>query len=97
MKITESKLRKIIRSIILEDADMRHRLSPPVAAPDRVERAFGRTPSKSELHDINDILKIKNHEFRESLISHFGRERFYDCCEFLDVSPDAIIDYDIVL
>jgi hypothetical protein len=57
MRITERRLRSIIRSVIKEDADMRSRLSPEVKPKDSVERAFYNIqPSQEEIDDLNDII-----------------------------------------
>ena len=57
MKITESKLRQIIRNIIKEDFEMRSRLSPETSPSDTVGRAFhNRDPSSEELDDLNMII-----------------------------------------
>ena len=54
MKITESKLRSIIRSIIVEDDLMRTRLAPMEKTGDYVEDAFAlRTVTKDEENAIN--------------------------------------------
>ena len=57
MKLTESKLRSIIRSIIVEDDLMRTRLAPMEKTGDYVEDAVAlRTVTKAEENAINDII-----------------------------------------
>ena len=54
MRITESKLRRIIKSIIVEDDLMRTRLAPMEKTGDYVEDAFAlRTVTKDEENAIN--------------------------------------------
>jgi len=57
MRITESRLRQIIRKIIEEDINMRDRLSPEAVPNDPVEKAFKNIhPSKDEIDRLNDII-----------------------------------------
>ena len=57
MKITETRLRQLIRIVIEEDSDMRRRLSPETMPKDSVERAFYNIqPSQEALDDLNDII-----------------------------------------
>ena len=57
MRITESKLRQIIRNIIKEDFEMRSRLTPEELPGDPVGNAYRRRdPSKEEINDLNMII-----------------------------------------
>lgn len=57
MKITERKLRQIIRNIIKEDFEMRSRLTPEEIPGDVVGNAFHRRdPSREEINDLNMII-----------------------------------------
>ena len=95
MKITESKLRSIIRSIIVEDDLMRTRLAPMEKTGDYVEDAFAlRTVTKDEENAINDMITMpKAHPQREMRITEFGREKFFKKCEVLGIDPERHYDY----
>lgn len=96
MKITERKLRSIIRSVILEDLEMRDRLSPRINPKlDRTERAFARQPSDLEMADVNTILRTPLGHYRDKLIGDFGVENFYQVCDYIGVDPDEVRDYDV--
>jgi len=96
MKVTERKLRSIIRSVILEDLEMRDRLKPRIS-PDlgRTERAFARQPTDLEMSDINTILRTPLGSHRDKLIGDFGVENFYQVCDYLGVDPDEVRDYSV--
>ena len=96
MKITERKLRSIIRSVILEDLEMRDRLKPRIDPKlDRTERAFARQPTDLEMSYINAILRTPLGERRDKLIGDFGVENFYQVCDYMGVDPDEERDYDV--
>ena len=66
MKITERKLRQIIRSVIKEDFEMRSRLTPEELPSDAVGRAFySRDPSSEEIDDLNMIISY-THPYSEA-------------------------------
>jgi len=74
MKITESRLRQIIRSVIREDFEMRSRLTPEALPSDPVGRAFHRkSVSREELDDLNMII---------SYTHAYSDERDQRCAEF---------------
>lgn len=74
MKITERKLRQIIRNIIKEDFEMRSRLSPEELPSDAVGRAFHRRdPSNEQIDDLNMII---------SYTQPFSEARDQRCAEF---------------
>lgn len=59
MKITEARLRQLIRRVIEEDINMRDRLSPEVLPSNAVERAFKNIqPSEDEIDRLNDIIEL---------------------------------------
>ena len=92
MKITENKLRNIIRKIILEYDSIRDRLKPIEKTGDRVYDAIKqRNISKVEMDDLNRILSGPEGSYRDRAISNFnvkyGLERFEKICSMLDLNP----------
>ena len=96
MKITERKLRSIIRSVILEDLEMRDRLKPRISPKlDKTDRAFARQPNDLEMSEVNAILRAPLGSHRDKLVGDFGVENFYQVCDYLGIDPDEVSDYDI--
>ena len=92
MKITENKLRSIIRKIILEYDSIRDRLMPIEKTGDRVYDAIKqRNISKVEMDELNRILSGPEGSYRDEAITNFnvkyGFERFEKICSMLDLNP----------
>ena len=96
MRISENKLRRIIRNIISEDDMMRSSLAPMVKSGSVVDDVMSvSTVSKAEENAINDIITMPLNDAREKRINAFGREKFYAKCDALGIDPEEHYDHEI--
>tara|TARA_B100000902_G_C26973637_1_gene746658 strand:+ start:316 stop:618 length:303 start_codon:yes stop_codon:yes gene_type:complete len=98
MRISSVNLRRIIRSIILEDIEMRSRLSPLKKSGNIVDDSFRKVNvTKNEEDEINNIIIMPLTDDREERITDFGRNRYEEICKVLDLKPYKQYKYQISL